>query len=60
LSDIADKAAQKIENFKDFQGGDLDTQWCILGGHYLQYLHAYNPLDGNLQLENLTKFFTCL
>jgi hypothetical protein len=32
--------------------------WCTLGGQYLQYLHAYDPNDGQIQLENFSKFFS--
>lgn len=43
---------------KDFYGGELDSQWCTLGGLYLQYLHSYNELNGIVQLDNFSKFFS--
>jgi hypothetical protein len=55
---FAQKASQKVETFKDFQGGDLDAQWCTLGGLYLQYLYEYNEADGMIQLENFSRFFS--
>ena len=53
-----ERASQRIGNFKDFNGGELDAQWCVLGGLYLQYLYSYTPNDGTVQLENFSKFFT--
>lgn len=58
LTEYAEKASEKLSNFKDFQGQPLDTQWCVPGGLYLQYLHSYNPEDGTIQLDNFSKFFT--
>jgi hypothetical protein len=54
---IADTAQDKVRNFKNTRGEPLDTQWTTLGASYLQFLRGYTPNDGNIQLENFSKFF---
>ena len=58
LAAYAEHVGNKIGPYKDVQGGDLDPQWCTLGGLYLQYLHSYDPTNGMTQLENFSKFFS--
>jgi hypothetical protein len=58
ITDLAERAAQRLPAIKDFQGGDLDSQWCSLGAFFLQYLCTYDPLsDGTARLEEVAKFF---
>ena len=58
ISSLTETAASKISLVKDIENQPLDTQWAGVGEAYLLYKRNYDPTNGLIQLENLSKFFT--
>ena len=55
---MTETAATKISLIKDMENQPLDAQWAGVGEAYLLYKRGYDPTNGLVQLENLSKFFT--
>ena len=51
-------ATERFPQFMDLEQHPIDAQWAALGEAYLLFLHAYDPANDLVQLENLQKFFT--
>jgi len=58
ISSLTETAASKISLVKDIENQPLDGQWAGVGEAYLLYKRSYDPTNGLIQLENLSKFFT--